>query len=530
MRSILLPLLFALHAPTAPAAPGSHDAAAPAIQLVRIADGLKLPLFACSPPGDRRIFVVLKGGEIKIVEDGVVLANDFLDIRSAVTSLGEQGLLGLAFHPDFATNGFVFVHYTDANGDTMISRWTVNPNDPNRIDPTSEAPILQRKQPFENHNGGWIGFGPDGYLYIALGDGGGANDPRCRAQDLGQLFGKILRIDVDAALPYAIPPSNPFIGVSGARPEVFHYGLRNPWRASFDRRTGDLYIGDVGEDLREEIDFAPAGVGGLNFGWKTMEGTLCNSTRKCTVPPPPCGSNSYTDPIFETFHGGTPAGVSITGGYVYRGCALPTFDGQYFFSDYVNAQIHTFEYDPATGVVSNHRNRTSALTPPSGRVRDIASFGEDGFGELLIVEHRLNGAVYKVVPAGAVASTNTPRLGSGRNPACFLDSSPAVLGATWTGRVDASVLPSALMVGVLGYDAPVAPTATSGGELLIDLSGTRIFSVGTVVAPGSGSTAITCPVPCDPALNGFVTYSQAFVLGLGAWKLCNGFDITTGWY
>ena len=249
--------------------------AADAIELELLAGGLDRPLgLIDAGDGSGRLFIVEQVGSIRIHDNGEVLSTPFLDLSSRVSCCNERGLLGLAFHPDYAQNDFFFVNYTDASGRTVVSRFSVS-GDPNRADAGSEVEVLSFDQPFSNHNGGHLAFGPDGYLYIATGDGGSGGDPQNNGQQLDTLLGKILRVDVDG-LPLAIPPDNPFVGDTTARDEIWAYGLRNPWRFSFDRRTGDLFIADVGQDRREEIDLQPSGSpGGQNYGWRRMEGSIC---------------------------------------------------------------------------------------------------------------------------------------------------------------------------------------------------------------------------------------------------------------
>ena len=242
--------------------------------------GLSAPVdVANAGDGSGRLFVVEQGGKIRIVRDGALVERPFLDIGGRITSGGERGLLGLAFHPDYPTDPRFFVDYTDRDGNTVVSSFRVSATDPDVADPGSESILLHVDQPFANHNGGGLGFGPDGDLYIALGDGGSEGDPQGNGQRLDTLLAKILRIDVDggaaAGAPYGIPADNPFVGTAGAKPEIWLYGLRNPWRFRFDRQTGDLWIGDVGQDAWEEIDVARAGVGGLDFGWNRTEGFHC---------------------------------------------------------------------------------------------------------------------------------------------------------------------------------------------------------------------------------------------------------------
>ena len=380
-----------------------------AITTMRIATGLSNPVYAVAPPGDtERLFILEQHtGKIRILNLLIHQINgtDFLDIDGLGTDF-EQGLLGLAFDPNYADNGHFYVNVTVAGtGATEISRYTVSAN-PDIADPASESLLLTWAQPQANHNGGWIAFGPDGYLYIASGDGGGSNDNDAghttdlgNGQDTTKLLGKLLRIDVtgddfpgDATRNYSIPSDNPFVGVSG-NDEIWAYGLRNPWRCSFDRLTGDLYIGDVGQGEQEEIDFQPAAsIGGENYGWRVLEGELCNYPND----PLPCDDPVFTDPIHVYNHAGSR---SVTGGYVYRG---PRADlhGVYFFADYATAQIWTFEYDGTTK--TNFTDRTAEMAPGVGAISSISSFAEDGLGNLYILD-LFGGELFKILPEPVLA-------------------------------------------------------------------------------------------------------------------------------
>jgi len=394
------------------------EAATP-LTTIRVASGLQRPLFVTHAPGDfERLFVVEQAGRIRIIKDGVLLPTPFLDITAMVRDTGnEQGLLGMAFDPNYPTNGLFYVSFTNNGGNSAIRRYRVSAN-PDVADPNSGDTLLRVNQPFSNHNGGWIGFGPDGFLYVALGDGGSACDPGQRAQDLNALLGKMLRIDVhgddfpnDVLRDYAIPPDNPFVGLSGAD-EVWAYGLRNPWRPSFDRLTGDLWIADVGQNAIEEIDFQPASsAGGENYGWDCKEGTQCASVSGCGSGACDCADPNLVDPIYEYTHSDD---CSITGGYVYRGCAIPDLVGQYFFADFCSARIWTMTYD---GLNVTVQERTAELTPGGGLPIDsITSFGEDAFGELYICDR--GGEIFKIVPdvPGGIVGTDCD--GNGRDDAC----------------------------------------------------------------------------------------------------------------
>lgn len=351
------------------------------VALQEVASGLSFPLYLTTPAGDAaRLFIVEKGGRIRIVRDGALLPEPFLDISAKISTGGEQGLLGLAFDPEYAANGRFVVHYTDLAGSTTLSRFLVS-SAPDLADPASEEVILTAAQPFANHNGGQVAFGPDGFLYLGLGDGGGSGDPEGRGQDLSELLGSILRIDVRSGLPYTIPAENPFVGTPGARPEVWSYGLRNPWRFSFDGATGDLYIGDVGEAGFEEIDVSPAAEGagrGVNYGWSLMEGAHCFGGSGCD-------QTGLTLPVLEYDHSD---GCSVNGGYVYQGSAIPDLQGQYFYSDLCSGWVRSFRY---VGGVA-----TEVTEWPALRTSGIVSFGEDTAGELYILDS--GGRVLRVVP------------------------------------------------------------------------------------------------------------------------------------
>ena len=347
-----------------------------------MAEGLQSPVHLTAPPNDPgRIFVVEQPGRIRVVRDGALLPAPFLDIVSLTGSGGERGLLSLAFHPNYDSNGFFYINHTDVGGDTRVVRYSVSA-DPDVADPTSALTILSVAQPFENHNGGQIAFGPDGMLYVGMGDGGSGGDPFGHGQDPATLLGSILRLDVDGGAPYAIPSDNPFVGDPAAAPETWAYGVRNPWRFSFDRQTGDLYIADVGQSDTEEVSFQPAvSGGGENYGWDTMEGSECFS------PSSGCATAGLVLPVFEYSHA---EGCSITGGHVYRGLAQPTLAGRYFFADFCSTWVRSFRMSGGEALdLVDH-------TEDFGPVSQISSFGEDALGELYIVS--LRGTLYRIMP------------------------------------------------------------------------------------------------------------------------------------
>ncbi|MBK6767311.1 MAG: PQQ-dependent sugar dehydrogenase [bacterium] len=367
---------------------------------VRIATGLARPLFVTHAPADFSRIFIAEQHEARIrvfhLDTNTLDPVPFLDIDSIVVSSGnERGLLGLAFHPDYQNNGYFFVSYNDNSGTSVIARYTVSA-DPDSAVATSRFNILTQTQPYENHNGGCIHFGPDGYLYIGLGDGGSGNDPQNNAQNTNSLLGKMLRIDVNTPQPpnnYGIPANNPFVGVPGYRPEIWTLGLRNPWRWSFDRLTGDMYVGDVGQDAWEEVDVeAASDTGGRNYGWRCMEGFNCTGLTGCI-----CNSPDLTLPVTAYSHG---IGCSITGGYVYRGCAIPSLYGSYFYADYCSAQIWSFRWDGANGTTDS-TEWTAAFDPAIGSIAGVSSFGEDAYGELYICDLG-GGEVFKVIPDSLV--------------------------------------------------------------------------------------------------------------------------------
>ena len=340
--------------------------------------GLTQPLAVISA-GDGRLYVVEQAGTVRVLQNDTLAAQPFLDLRGHVSSGGERGLLGLAFPPDYVSSGRFYVDYTDRNGDSVLARFT-RPEGAGGADPASGTTLMRVRQPYANHNGGNLVFGPDGFLYWGLGDGGSGGDPQGNGQDPQTLLATILRLDVsgDGALP---APGNPFLDRTDARPEVWLYGLRNPWRFSFDRATGDLYIGDVGQNAFEEIDYLPAAAqGGQNLGWNVMEGDHCYR------PPQGCDAGGLTAPIV-TYPHDAAWGNSVTGGYVYRGEVLPALQGAYLFADFGSGRVWTARRD-ASGAW-----RVAKLLETG---MNIASFGEDDAGELLVVDY--GGAIYRLVP------------------------------------------------------------------------------------------------------------------------------------
>jgi glucose/arabinose dehydrogenase len=365
--------------PAVPSRPPTDDD----FQLTEIATGLNRPLYLTNA-GDERLFVLEQGGLIKLIVDGVVQATPFLDLSSIISpdarqqgGYSERGLLGLAFHPDYANNRVFYVHYTDINGDTVIARYLTLRDNPNAADPSSAAIVLTQSQPYANHNGGQIAFGPDGYLYIALGDGGGGGDPLEAGQDLQTWLGKILRIDPALDGSYSVPADNPFVN-GGGLSEIWAYGLRNPWRFSFDALTGDLYIADVGQNAWEEVNFQAAdSAGGENYGWNFLEGNHPYSGR--------AAPSDVVMPVAEYAHS---FGSSVSGGYVYRGENIPALVGAFIYGDFTSGMMWSLYRDAA----GEWQNNVLTDTPMA-----ISSFGVDAAGELYVLDY--SGRIQRFDPA-----------------------------------------------------------------------------------------------------------------------------------
>lgn len=348
------------------------------IALETFATGFSSPV-AIVNAGDERLFVVQRGGLIRIVNpNGTINTTPFLSLTSIITAGGERGLLGLAFHPDYATNGSFYVNYTrSGDGATVIAKYTVSDTDENIANANSGEVLLTIAQPFGNHNGGSLNFGPDGYLYIGMGDGGSGGDPNNYGQNLNSLLGKILRIDVDGETGYTIPADNPYVGIAG-EDEIWSVGMRNPWKFSFDRLTGDIWIADVGQNAIEEINKAASTEAGLNYGWRCYEGNSAYNTSGCGA------SSNYTFPIAQYTHAST-GGCSLTGGYVYTGTTYPNLQNKYLFADYCNNKIGYMS--TSGGALTWTTNTFSGY--------NISSFGEDVNGELYVAGIS-NGIIAKI--------------------------------------------------------------------------------------------------------------------------------------
>ena len=416
MRIVVLTCAVALLAKTA------LTADPPAIRLQRIVGGFEMPLDARFPDdGSGRLFIVEQRGRVLVMKNGALLSTSFLDWRSKVSCCDERGLLGLAFPKNFAQKQHFYINYTDTSGNSVVSRVRVS-GDPDRADANSEEVLLQVTQPFANHNGGNLVFGPDGLLYIGFGDGGSGGDPQNNGQRLGTLLGKMLRIDVESGQsPYTSPPSNPFVNMTGARPEIWAYGLRNPWRYSFDRETGDLWIADVGQNRAEEVNFQPAASkGGENYGWRRFEGL------QCYPPGSNCDPTGVTMPILEYGRG---LGLSVTGGFVYRGSRYPALRGWYLYGDFGSGNLW--------GVQRSGASWDNRLLLATGAA--ISSFGEDPSGEIYLVDYRGSISLITAGPpmTASAAVVNAASFGPGLVPGSLatvfgtgITSLPGIVSAT----------------------------------------------------------------------------------------------------
>jgi len=383
--------------------------AASEIQIEAVITGLDNPVaITHAGDGSGRLFITQLAGQILIFDGNQILPEPFLDIGALVSAGSERGLFSVSFHPDYTNNGFLFVNYTDINGDTAVARYSVSA-EPNVVDRSSAFILLAVPQPFANHNGGQLQFGPDGFLYIGMGDGGSGGDPSNNAQTLNNLLGKILRIDVDGGSPYSIPPGNPFTGEPGASEEIWALGLRNPWRFSFDRLNGDLFIADVGQSNLEEINFQPVdSQGGENYGWRLMEGSACFN------PSVNCNNGMLTLPNLEYDHS---LGCSVTGGYRYRGDENPGLLGVYFYGDFCTGRIW--------GAIQNNAGQWTATVLLDTDL-SITAFGEDENGEIYLADFSSgDGTIYRI---SEVADPPPPSSGGGGDSGggggggCFVSS------------------------------------------------------------------------------------------------------------
>ncbi|MGH8640627.1 MAG: PQQ-dependent sugar dehydrogenase [Burkholderiales bacterium] len=439
----------------------------PAFILEPIAIGFSDPLgIVSAQDGSGRLFIVQQGGQIRVFDGQNVLPAPFLNISALVSCCGERGLLGLAFDPQYTTNGHFYVNYTDSAGNTVIARYTVSAN-ADVANPGSAQIILTVAQPFANHNGGQLQFGPDGFLYIAMGDGGSGGDPDNRSQNLGVLLGKLLRIDVNGPLPYSIPASNPFAFTPGARGEIWAYGLRNPWRFGFDRLNGDLFIADVGQNALEELNWQSASsIGGENYGWRLMEGSQCFN------PPTNCNDGSLTLPILEYDHS---LGCAIIGGYRYRGTRFAAMQGVYFYGDVCSGRI--WGATDASGIWQSRELADTGLS--------ITSFGEDESGEIYVAD-AASGTIYRVTMQGLGLAPPVP--GAAGTVNTF-----GVTGATPGAQI------------VLNFGARLGSTPIPGCPgVFRDILEPKVGGVAR--ADADGRTSFSIPVP---AIHGRTVLFQA---------------------
>ncbi len=496
-----------------------------AVEPVLVVSGLSAPLRTTAPAGDfDRLFVVEQGGRVRIVKNGTLLGRSFLDLSGRISSGGERGLLGLAFHPDYARNGRFYVNYTDLAGDTVVSEMKVSA-DPDVANGASERVLLRQPQPFSNHNGGHLAFSPvDGTLYLGFGDGGSGGDPQNLAQNDGTWLGKILRIDVDgkdAGREYTVPPDNPFAGGTNPPSEIWAKGLRNPWRFSFDRGTGDLWIGDVGQGAWEEVNWQPASSrGGENYGWRRMEGSACFN------PSSGCQTGALTLPILEYAHSTSPRRCSVTGGVVARGPSVPEIAGRYLWADYCSGEL--FSVRRVGSAADDLRNHRAEWVPAGGRtIGRVTDIGEDAAGDVYVTDGA-DGEVFRLSTTSPSSSRLVPIVldADGRQGARFSTelvvanrgAAPATLRATYTpaplfgeaggGTVEAPVgageqlsfRDTLAWLRSLGLAIPAAPEGSQGGTLRVELTGLASAADGVVLARtttpfGTGRAGLAYPAP-----------------------------------
>ncbi|QDV09496.1 Soluble aldose sugar dehydrogenase YliI precursor [Planctomycetes bacterium Poly30] len=465
--------------------------------------GIVQPVDIQSRPGDSRFFVAERNGRVKIVVDGTPLGLPFADLSARVAVNGDTGLRSFAFAPDHPASGHVFLWYDAENGtdgvDGVLVRMTTMVGNEDRLDPASLVEVLRVPQDGKSHGGGHIGFDPEGRLLLGIGDGKPGGDPMCRAQDRSNLLGTMIRIDVSGALPYTIPADNPFIGMAGVRPEILHYGLRHPWKWCVDSSNGDLWIADVGEVQREEVDYIPAGGAGLNFGWPAVEGSTCFTGDGCAVHPD-CTEPTFTAPVFEYNHG---MGCSITGGRVAESTSVPDLNGAFVFTDFCSHRIWSARSDGAGSV--NVIEHGVTVYPSGANLTLPVTFGIDGQGELLIADY-VDGEIYRVAPADSLLAIcdgmpNVAGPGASMTPA----------GSTILSRNDlvlniAGTAPYTL--GILFYGPGATSVPAGNGMRCVDPGGLSLFRAGVRVASGSGTMSFALDLESHP-FNAGLSHVQA---------------------
>lgn len=497
-------------------------AQAPAMEI--FASGFELPVAIAASPGDRdRLFVVERAGRVQIIEhiatSPTKRAEPFLDISSLTHVTKDKGMFSLAFDPDYATTGRFYVSYTNTDGGLVLARYTVSA-DPNVANPGGEVLLVAPIPLTEIHSGGQLAFGPDGFLYMSSGDGCCGNDPFENAQNVQVLLGKLLRLDVSPAVGYAIPTDNPFHGSPTACPEIWAIGLRNPWRFSFDRWTGALYLGDVGQEGWEEVDYLPPGAvpppgEPFNFGWRCFEGSHPTNLPGCTYPQP--YSTTDIKPVWEWSH---VTNACVIGGYVYRGSAMPSLHGHYFFADFSANRIQTFYYSGA-GQAELFEDRTAQLDPGAGHaISSVVAFGEDDAGELYVVSYG-PGKVFRIVPDPGSIPGILPYGES--TPGCSGSQSLTVNGMAYVGNEDfafrlTNAPPSSVGLGLV-TDSPDFPGSDPFGigvALHVDLFLALGVVMLDVVSDPNGIGFAPVPIPSGAALSGVTVYAQT----LSVWTQC----------
>lgn len=462
-------------------------------RIVEPSAGLVQPVDIQSRPGDSRFFVAERGGLIRIVDDGAPLPLPFADLSDLVATDGDTGLRAFAFAPDYPMSGQLFAWFDAANGtegvDGVLVRLSVSAGNDDLVDAASAIEILRVPQDGRSHGGGHIGFDFEGRLLLGIGDGTPGGDPYCRAQDRTNLMGTMVRIDVSGDLPYTIPADNPFVGTPGVRPEILHFGLRHPWKWSIDPSTGDLWIADVGQGQREEVDYVPAGGAGLNFGWPAVEGTVCYDGEGCSNLPP-CIDSSYVAPVFEYEHG---MGCSVTGGYVAESMSVPELQGSFVFTDFCSHRIWSAR---ATGNGSvNVIEHGVTIYPHGANLVLPVTFGIDGEGELLVADY-VDGEVYRVAPAESFVAVceGAPNVaGDG--------ASLSTAGTTSLTKNDLvlSVGGAApFTLGILFYGPESTQVPGGNGMRCVDAGGLSVFRAGVRVANGNGSMSFGLDLESEP--------------------------------